>query len=206
MLAMLLLFRLIAPVQLAMISFGVKSGEDNPSVEPQMTIRAQSDALFEKYIADHRAYDEMTRRATTNEEAATYVLPDGTACAEQFMAFARDARDDVVASEALTRALIVDFAGPFWKEAIERIRSDYLESPMIGPALTLMAMDTTPPDVEPILRAALSRNPHIEVRAQAALNLALHLQRLEGEAENLKRYPDRFERAARSSGGNTWRG
>lgn len=193
-------FGLVALIPAAMAGGSDDAEGEGTRAGSRSAVGARSDALFEAYAAEVRAYREAGRRDGTDATPPP-APPDGPAYAGRFLAIAREAGDDdPAAAEALTRALGVDFGGPRWKEAIGRIAERHVESPGIGPALRLMAMDTTPPEVEPILRAAMARNPHAEVRAQAALALSTHLRRLAVEAENLTRHPDRFERAARAFG------
>ena len=90
----------------------------------------------------------------------------------------------------------MDFYGRHWKEAIELIRARHVTLPRIGESLRAIAIDTTPPEVEPLLRDILKENPNPAVRAQVALMLAQHLRRVIGEAENMREHPDRFEHAA----------
>jgi thiol-disulfide isomerase/thioredoxin len=163
-------------------------------------LQAECDELFERHAEEVRRYVERTHGAETNEEARRVPRPDGRKYAVRFMGIARDHPGTPLAADALTRAILVDFGGPDWREAIRSIRSAHAKSPRIGPALSAIAMDTRPPSVEPLLRSVLEANPAAEVRAEAALALSKHLRRLAGEAENLRRYPDRFERAAEEYG------
>jgi thiol-disulfide isomerase/thioredoxin len=159
------------------------------------SVQAECDALFARYDEEVRRYIESAHGAKTNEEARRVSRPDGRKYAARFMEIARDHPGTPLAADALTRAIVVDFCGPDWREAIRAIRSAHVESPRIGPALSAIAMDSRPPSVEPLLRSVLEENPAAEVRAEAALALSTHLRRLAVEAENLRRYPDRFERA-----------
>jgi thiol-disulfide isomerase/thioredoxin len=165
--------------------------QSRSSVSPQ----AECDALFREISDAYRQFNEGTHKARTNEEARKFTLPDGTAYAARFLAMARAYPDDPVAADALVRVILVDFAGPHWKEAIERIKEKHTRSPRIGEALSTIAVDTTLPIVEPLLREVLKYNPSGGVRAEAAVALGQHLRRLADEAENMRAHPDRFDHA-----------
>ncbi len=162
---------------------------------PKSPLQAECDALFKEAMDAIHAFTEGIHKAKTDVEARKYSLPDLTAYAARFLAMAKAHPDDPAAVDAWVRVICVDFYGPHWKEAIEQIRARYVQSPRIGLVLRTIAFDTTPPSVEPILRAVLKDNPSAEVRAQAAVALAQHLSRLMGEAENMRAHPDRFEHA-----------
>jgi thiol-disulfide isomerase/thioredoxin len=170
--------------------------QDGPQAVATSPLQAQCDALFDEISAAYKRYNEGTHKAKTSEDAKKFVRPDGTSYAARFLAIAKQHPDDPVAVDALVRSIIVDFYGPHWKEAIERLRAKHLGSARIGPALGMIAIDTTPPAVEPLLREVLRQNPSHSVRADTALALARHLRRLAGEAENLREHPDRFDHAA----------
>lgn len=200
MLTLLLLHCLIVPTLDAMALSKVESADDQSGADSRSILQAQCDELFEEFSSEARRYIEGTHRAKTVEDAREFSRPNGTEYAARFMKIARDHPESPVAADALTKAILVDFAGPHWKEAIRLIRLNHVESPKIGPALASIAMDSTPPAVEPLLRSVLEENPAADVRAWAALALSQHLRRLAGEAENLRRYPERFERAASEFG------
>jgi thiol-disulfide isomerase/thioredoxin len=165
--------------------------------QPQssQSLRVQCDTLFNNFVKASTDYADGTHKAKTPDEARKYSPPDGPDYAARFMSMAKAHPDDPVAEDALVQAILVDFYGSNWKEAIEQIRARYLKSPRIGAALRVIAHDTTPPEVESLLREVLRGNPSAEVRAQAAVALAEHLERLIGEAENMRDHPDRFEHA-----------
>ena len=180
---------------LTVLSATVVSWFDRPDSRPTSIIQASCDALFREFSDAQRAYNEGTHKAKTKENARKFSRPDGARYAARFMAMAREHPDDPAAADALSRVILVDFAGPYWKEAIALIGSRHVQSTRVGPALERIAFDTTPPPVEPLLRAVLEQNPSAEVRVRAAFALARHLRRLAGEADNLRTKPDRFASA-----------
>lgn len=185
---------------LALLVISILAATDGPRQSEQTPLQVRCDALFKEFTDSQVRYIEATHKAKTDDEARRFSAPNGRDFAARFMAMAREHPDDPAAADALSRALMVDLGGPVWKEAIGQIRARHIKSPRIGQAVRCIAFDTTPPDVEPLLRAVLQENPEAEVRAQAALALAEHLQRLVGEAENMRKHPDRFERAAAQFG------
>lgn len=175
-------------------------GQEERQARSSRSLRVECDALFDDFVKASTDYVNGTHKARTPDEARKYTPPDGPTYAARFMSMARAHPDDPVAVDASVRAILVDFYGPYWKEAIERIRARHLKSPRIGDALRGIAYDTTPPEVESLLREVLRENPSAEVRAQAAVALAEHLERLEGEAKNMREHPDRFEGAVQRFG------
>ncbi len=158
-------------------------------------LRVECDNLFNEFMNASTKFADRAHKAKTLDEASKSSPPNGPAYAARFLSMAKAHPDDPVAVDALVRVLIVDFFGPHRKEVIDRIRARHVKSPRIGAALRLIAIDTTPPAVEPLLRDILRENPSAEVRAQAAVALAEHLMRLIGEAENMHEHPDQFEHA-----------
>jgi thiol-disulfide isomerase/thioredoxin len=170
-------------------------GQEARPARPAPSLQSECDTLYGECMKAMKEYGDRTRKAKTNEEASSYPRPDVQAYAARFMAMAEAHPDDPAAVDALVRVILVDFYGAHWKDAIETIRTRYVTSPRIGPALMTIAYDTTPPEVESFLRAVLKDNSNDKVQAQAAVALSDHLGRLIGEAENMREHPDRFEHA-----------
>ena len=189
-----MLIRLIV-ISLAVTTPSGSWAQDKPSADGKPSLQVQCDAWFKEIMDAYRRYTDGTHKARTVEEARKFTPSNGTVYAARFLEIAKAHPDDPAAVDALVRVILVDFYGPHWREAIERIKANHVKSPGIGPALRVIAYDTTPPEVEPLLRAILKDNPSADVRAQAALALAEHLWRLVGEAENMREHPDRFEHA-----------
>ena len=120
-------------------------------------------------------YTDGTHKARTVEEAQKFTLPDSATYAARFLELAKEHPDDPAAVDALVRVILVDFYGRHWKEAIELIRARHVTSPRIGESLRAIAIDTTPPEVEPLLRDILKENPNPAARRQAALAPAQRL-------------------------------
>ncbi len=166
--------KLLVAIMLLSTCLAQEPKQPRSGVSPQ----AECDALFREISEAYRVYNEGTHKARTYEEARKFTLPDGTAYAARFLAMAKAYADDPVAADALVRVILVDFAGPHWKEAIEQIKEKHTRSPRIGEALRSIAFDTTLPIVEPLLREVLKYNPSEGVRAEAAVALGQHLRRL----------------------------
>ena len=96
--------------------------------QPQssQSLRVQCDTLFNNFVKASTDYADGTHKAKTPDEARKYSPPDGPDYAARFMSMAKAHPDDPVAVEALVRAILVDFYGSYWKEAIEQIRARYL--------------------------------------------------------------------------------
>jgi len=171
-------------------------GQEVRRAPPAPSIQSECDALFNEYTKAMREYVDRTHKAETDGEASTYPRPDGPAYADRFMAMARAHPDDPAAADALSRAVIVDLAGRHREHAMEQIRTRHSKSSRIAEALGMIAYDTTISETESFLREVLEENPSVEVRARAALALSRHLERLIGEAENMREFPERFELAA----------
>jgi len=189
------MFRSLIPILVAVTVPPASSAQEEVKPPPRTPLEVQCDVLFKEFVDANQKWYDGQHRSKSNEEASKFRSPDRTAYAEKFLAIADKNPADPAAVDALVRVLLVDFYGPHWKEAIERIRARHVKSPRIGTALLLIAIDTTPPEVEPLLRDILRDNPSAEVRANAALALAQHLKRLVGESENMREHPDRFEHA-----------
>ena len=189
------MLRFLIPILVAVTVHPASSAQEELRPQPKTPLQVQCDGLFKEFVDAYRKYIDGQHGSKTVEEAGKFHRPDCTAYAEKFLAIANKNPDDPAAVDALVRVLLVDWYGPHWKEAVEQIRTRHVKSPRIGQALLSIAIDTTPPEVEPLLRDILRENPSAEVRANAALALAQHLKRLVGEAENMREHPDRFEHA-----------
>jgi peroxiredoxin len=193
------MIRALGPT-LAVVMLSPCLGQEAPPARPAPSLQSECDALFDEYAKAMQEFVDHTHKEKTNDAARSYPRPDGPAYAARFMAMARAHPDDPVAVDALVRVILVDFYGAHYKETIEAIRTRYVTSPRIGPALMTIAFDATTPEVESFLRAVLKENPNSEVRAAAALALSEHLGKLIGQAEGLREHPDWFERAVAQFG------
>jgi len=180
---------------IAMMLLSTCLAQDAKQPRSSASPQSECDALFMEVLEAYRQYNEGTHKARTSEEARKFTRPDGPAYAARFLAMARAYPDDPVAADALVRVILVNFAGPHWKEAIEQIKEKHTKSPRIGEALRSIAVDTTLPIVEPLLREVLKYNPSDGVRAEAAVALGQLLRRLTEEAENMRAHPDSFDHA-----------
>ena len=183
-----------------MLMLPASSAREMQQSQPKSPLQVECDALFSEMMDAYQRFTDGTHKAKTAEEARKFVRPDTTAYAAKFLAMAKEHPDDPAAVDATVRVILADFGGPHWKEAIQRIKARYIRSDRIGEALRLIAMDTTPPEVEPLLRDILKENPSAEVRAQSAVALAQNLKRLAEEAEFLRERPDRFKQVASKHG------
>jgi thiol-disulfide isomerase/thioredoxin len=189
------MIRALGPT-LAVVMLSPCLGQEPRPARPAPSLASECHALFDEYAKAMKDFVDHAHKAKTNDGAGSYPRPDGPAYADRFMAMAREHPDDPAAADALSRVVIVDLACRHRKDAIEQIRTRHAKSSRIADALGMIAYDTTIPEIEPFLREVLSENPSAAVRAEAALALSRHLERLIKEAENMREYPDRFERAA----------
>jgi hypothetical protein len=139
-------------------------------------------AILEEYqAADHRVA-EAIRAASVGRKSAELLRRQELrqACADRFLALARDfagspaASDDVI--DALTWVISYCPEDPWGRRAVEQLlQGPILSERMAGVCQKLDARES--PIAEPVLREVLRRNPHELARAQASLALARALRR-----------------------------
>lgn len=146
-----------------------------PIDEPPKTPRERFESLQLEYNAQLRACVDAYKKATTDaERQATIKLePDDAAYARKYFELANDAPKDPVALDALYEMLLLR-RGPLTAEgleALERLRRECATSPKIADYLQQLSLHPWP-QIIPLLREVLERNPDRTARGLACLGLA----------------------------------
>ena len=146
--------------------------------DPPRPVKERYEALSREYDAGLKAFYQAYDRATTDagRQAAASLHPDDAAYARKFLDLAREEPHGPAAADALDQALQLQ-SGPLTAdgaEALDRLRRGFATSPKLGEFLQQLSLRAWP-ELVPLFREVLERNPDRTAKGQACLGLAQQL-------------------------------
>jgi hypothetical protein len=143
-------------------------------------VTAQEPAPAARYRALAREYQSaqqfyykalQTAKTSTERRQAEALLPKPEDYAARFLELARASPTDPAALDALNWILTYSPHGPQAERALELLASNQLQDKRLTSVLQRLGTSRLPA-AENLLRAALDKSPHREIRAQACYSLA----------------------------------
>ena len=161
----------LAPAPLVMLA--VVLGAPGASGDPADSLAAKYRALVRDYQTRQLAFHKAINRAKTDADRrkALTAKPSPAEYAERFLELARADPKDEAGFDALNWVLTYAPHGPESDEALGLLAREHVGNKRLGSVLQKLLTWRSPP-AEDLLREALARSPHREVRAQACYALA----------------------------------
>lgn len=190
--------RLAFAVLLCLLAWPALAGSDQQPASPQQEWNILGKQLGQAY----RDFDGKRRIARTEEEQRKALVEYNAATrplAVRCLALAEKYPTKPIALDALNRVLTLHGCQQERAKAAALVVRDHIASDRLGPICSRVRFNFDR-DTEMLLRAVLAKNPHKEIKAEAALGLAFCLHYRTGFARRIKANPQLAQTFAASAG------